>query len=116
MLDLLRSWYESGDEQHGDYTRAQLEVMNSAFVERVEAAFQAGLESRAGAAASYVTRKSNRRLEEAVIQAAWDWLWREEGDLPFVEIVKFVRVRCPQICAAVVQAAFERRFRQSVPK
>src|SRR5262245_39889656 len=120
MLDLRRMSqfsYERpafGDDLHGDYTPARLLEMNSCFVAAVTAAFQAGLESRAAASATVVTKR--RVTENEAIQAAWNFLWQKDGDLPFAAIVAFVRARCPGVDPAYVRAGFERRFkRRSAP-
>src|SRR5262245_40886762 len=103
------------EELYGDGTwlREELEVMDAAFVARVEAAFQAGLESRSAAAAS-VKMNGKQRADEIAIELAWRWL-RENMDanvdVSFVEVVAFVQARCSGVTPARVRAGFERRFK-----
>src|SRR5262249_42298683 len=103
---LNRNWFESGD-----WTRQELEVMDAQFVAAVEAAFQAGLESRAAARATVRIGKPSLVQLEAAIEAAWLWLWEKDGELPFAAIVARVRTQCPNVTVAVVRAGFERRFK-----
>src|SRR5262245_30776594 len=116
MLQRLAS-YSYDDELYGDgtWSREELERMNQEFVAAVETAFQRGLESRAAARATVWVAKPSRQVEE-VIEAAWNFLWENDGDLPFVEIVSFVRARCPNVTAAVVRAGFEKRFARGGPQ
>jgi len=92
MLQRLLSY---DDELYGDGTwpRARLIEMNDAFVARVEAAFRAGLESRAAASATVRLKSSlngSRLLaEEAAIGAAWHYLRTNMDagiDVSFVEV------------------------------
>src|SRR5262245_22812216 len=94
---------------------AALLAMNDRFVAAVEAAFHAGNESPVAASATVKVRK-RRLTEEEAIEAAWKFLWQEEGDLPFAVVVAFARTQCPNVTAADVRAGFEKRFaRRSTP-
>src|SRR5262245_49530730 len=116
MLDLrhaLQFSYagcEPGDEQVGDWSRSELENMDSRFVAAVEQAFASGRESRAAAAATVRVESSSnrRRAEETVIEKAWIWFKRnkDEIDIPFSAVV----ARCPSIDPMRVQSGFDRRF------
>jgi len=112
---LLRSWYESGDERHGDWTREELVAMDDRFVAAVESAFQRGLESRAAARATFRAKSRRVGQEEAIeaaIESAWGWFWQKDADVPFCEVVEFVRIRSPpRVTAECVRAGFERRRR-----
>jgi len=89
--------------------------MDAAFIARVEAAFQAGLESRAAAAATVRINSSlngsRRRAEEAAIEAGWTELCRRKGDAAFLEIVQFVRERC-LVDLEVIRMGFAQRLRE----
>ena len=90
--------------------------MNEAFTQAVERAFELGLESRAAAAATVrvnsLLNGSQRRAEEAAIEAGWGQLCSNKGDVSFSEIVAFVRERCPNIELARVREEFRWRFRE----
>jgi hypothetical protein len=107
---LNRGWYESGDARHGDWSRDELETMDAKFCEAVEQAFQAGLESRTAARSTATVRKP-RVTEEGAIQQAWDYLWQNDGDLAFADVIAFARARYPQITAESVRLGFELRRR-----
>jgi hypothetical protein len=113
MLQRLISF---DDEQLGTWSRDQLEVMDAAFVARVEAAFQAGLESRSAAAAS-VKMNGKQRADEIAIELAWRWL-RENMDanvdVSFVEVVGFVHARCPGVDRARIGAEIKRRLMETM--
>jgi len=99
----------------GIWSREQLLEMDSRFTAAVEAAFQAGLESRTSAAATYDVKKMNgkRRADEIAIELAWRWLRENMAsaiDISFVEVVEFVNARCPGVPASQVRAGFEKRF------
>lgn len=51
------------------------------------------------------------QAEEAALEAAWQFLWREQGDVSFAEILKFARVRAPCLSKERVWAEFDRRLR-----
>jgi hypothetical protein len=85
--------------------------MNSAFVERVEAAFEAGLESRAAAKATVQVGRASAVDVERAIEAAWAWFQSVDQDVPFSAVVTFVRTRCPGIDPMCVRAGFEKRFK-----
>jgi hypothetical protein len=115
MLD--RTSHLFGDELQGDWTRGELLEMDARFVAAVEAAFQAGLESRAAARATVKSRlvvaASPAQLEKA-IGAAWTWFWRDkDADVPFSAVVAFVRIRFPCVTAECVREGFERRRRST---
>jgi len=105
---------DSADEQCGDYTRAELEEMDAAFVAAVEAAFQAGLESRAAASATVRFKSlSGREAKiESAIEAAWDLLSSKRGDMTALEVLSFVRARVPGVALERVRFGFELRFRE----
>src|SRR5262249_61253427 len=85
-----------GDEVCGDYTREQLLEMNDRFVAAVETAFEAGLGSRAAAAATYSRSAMNgKRCAEAVIEAAWLWFVDAKFDVPAAAII----AGCPGVAA-----------------
>jgi hypothetical protein len=106
------------DEQCGVWNREQLVQQNDRFVAAVEAAFQAGHESRAAARATVQIGRSGAVDVERAIEAAWQWFVsnRDETDIPFATIVAFVRARCSGVDPAQIRAGFERRFgRRSSP-
>ena len=100
------------DEQCGDYTRDQLEAMDAAFVARVEAAFQVGLDSRAAAAATVrIGRNGSRRLvEDSAIESAWNWFRDVKFEATAVEVLARVRASCPGISVEEVREGFRRRL------
>src|SRR6516162_5403474 len=107
------SAFAPGDEQHGDYTRARLLEMDAHYVTAVESAFQARFESRAVATATVRVRKPHM-TQEAAIEMAWTWFWRDkDADVPFSAVVAFVRIRFPRVTAECVRAGFERRRRST---
>jgi hypothetical protein len=91
----------------GTWSRTQLEEMDAQFVAAVEAAFEAGLESRTVARATILVGKL-RVTEEAILDAAWRWFVRnrDASDIPFAAVV----ARCPGVDFARVRAGFEKRF------
>jgi len=96
----------------GLWSRSQFEAMDSAFCARVEAAFQAGLESRKAAAATVRTvRNGDARQVEAAIEAGWQELCRLRGEISFSEIVQFVRKRC-LVDPEVIRMGFAQRLRE----
>jgi hypothetical protein len=111
MLQRLLSY---DDELYGDgtWSREQLETMNDRFVAAMEAAFDAGLESRASASAT-VKMNGKQRADEIAIELAWRWL-RENMDagvdVAFVEVVAFVNARCPGVDRARIGVEIKRRF------
>jgi len=100
------------DEVEGNWSREQLEIMNDRFVAAMEAAFDAGLESRASASAT-VKMNGKQRADEIAIELAWRWL-RENMDagvdVAFVEVVAFVNARCPGVDRARIGVEIKRRF------
>src|SRR5262249_61095466 len=77
-----------GDEVCGDWTREELEAMDAAFVERLEAAFQAGLESRAAASATVqLNGKQQRLTEEGTIELAWRWFTGAKFQATALEVI-----------------------------
>ena len=87
--------------------------MNQEFVGRVEAAFSAGLESRAAASATVrVGRNGRETAIETAIQGAWDFLCSKRGDLTAREVVEFVRARVPNVDQACIRSGLDRRFRE----
>jgi hypothetical protein len=111
---LNRGWYESGDARHGDWSRDQLEAMDSKFCEALNQAFERGLESRAAASASAAVRKP-RVTEEQAIETVWRWFCRNRDveDIAFVEVVTRVRALLPNVTAARVRLGFETRFKRT---
>jgi hypothetical protein len=107
---LNRGWYESGDARHGDWSRDELEAMDSKFCEAMERAFARGLERRESATATFRTRKSREATIEAAIEAGWRFCCDEDFDVPFAAAVARVRVLLPTITAARVRLGFEQRF------
>jgi hypothetical protein len=103
------------DGEYGLWSRTQLEEMDSAFIRAVERAFELGLESRAAAAATVrvgALRNGKDAVIESAIEAAWDFLCRKRGDATALEIVKFIRERCPNLDQARIRFGFEQRLRQ----
>ena len=96
------------DEACGGWPRARLLEMDDQFVARVEAAFEAGLESRAAAGATVWVSRSGVIDVEQVIEAAWRWFVsnRDEMDIPFAAII----ARCPGVDPLKIRAGFEKRF------
>ena len=111
---LMRSiLFDPLDEVEGNWSREQLETMNDRFVAAMEAAFDAGLESRASASAT-VKMNGKQRADEIVIELAWRWLrenMEANVDISFVEVVAFVQARCSGVTPARVRAGFEWRFK-----
>jgi hypothetical protein len=105
MLD--RTAARVDDVRHGDWSREQLLEMNERFVVVVEAAFQAGLESRLSARAIF-RAKSRLVGQEQVVEAAWRWFCRNRDaeDIPFSAVV----ARCRGIDPMRIRASFDRRF------
>jgi len=93
----------SGDEVCGVWTRSQLFEMNERFIAAVEAAFQAGLESRVAARSTF-RAKSREEVIEAAIEQAWLWLWEKAGNVSSAEVVEFVRTRCPGVKLECIRA------------
>jgi hypothetical protein len=62
-----------------------------------------------------MTSASHFRLngERAALEAAWQLLCRNQGDMPFSEIVKFVRARVPRLSEERIRAEFARRLRRN---
>ena len=48
---------------------------------------------------------------EQALEAGWRYLLHEEMDLPFAEVVRFVRSLSPEVTPARVRADFDRRLR-----
>jgi hypothetical protein len=95
----------------------QIETMNSAFVERVEAAFEAGLESRTAARATVVVGKRLQTKQEAVeaaIEEGWLFFCRnrdERDELPFSEVVAFIQSHNAGATVELIRSGFEKRFK-----
>src|SRR5262249_23762898 len=51
--------------------------------------------------------------KRAALEAAWQLLCRYQGDIPFAEIVKFVRARAPRLSEERIRADFDRRLRST---
>src|SRR5215510_13366895 len=108
---MLQRFLSYDDELYGDgtWSRQELEATNDRFVAAMEAAFDAGLESRASASAT-VKMNGKQRADEIAIELAWRWL-RENMDagvdVAFVEVVAFVQARCSGVTPARVRAGFE---------
>jgi len=98
----------------GLWSRVQLEAMDAAFVAALEASFQAGLESRAAAAATVRVgpRRNGSRLlaEQAAIGAAWNWFKEAKFEATAVEVVARVRASCASVTAEQVRAEFKKRL------
>src|SRR5262245_20018792 len=110
---LQRLPFSDLDELDGGWPREQLLEMDGRFTARVEAAFQAGLESRVAAAATVRVGHRNggrQRAEEAVVESAWVWFCQRdrEKEVAFSEIL----ARCPGVDPCKVREGFARRFRQ----
>src|SRR5262245_45749389 len=100
----------SGDEVCGTWTRSQLLEMDERFVGAVEAAFQAGGESRAAASATVRVAKQGLTAEQA-IQAAWIWYCRnrDTADISSSEVVARVRAQCLGVDPMRIRAEFKKR-------
>ena len=116
MLQRLNSFFDELDERCGLWSRSELEDMNDRFVAAVEAAFQSGRESRKAAAATVrvgtALNGSRQRAVEAAIEGAWKFLCDERGDLPFAEVLVFVRKRVPGVDEVRVREGFLQRLRE----
>jgi hypothetical protein len=52
--------------------------------------------------------------EKAAIQAVWAWFIRDrDRDVPFVEVVARVRLRCPSASVECIRAEFENQLRRA---
>jgi hypothetical protein len=98
----------------GLWARSELEEMNDRFVAALEAAFQAGLESRTAAAATVRVgpRRNGSRLlaQQAAIGAAWNWFREAKFEATAVEVVARVRASCASVTAEQVRAEFKKRL------
>jgi hypothetical protein len=114
MLQRLINSFDFADELDGTWSREQLLEMDGRFTAAVERAFGLGLESRAAASATVRIgfRNGKDAAVEGAIEAGWRELCRNKGDISFLEIVQFVRERCPNIDQARIRSGFDRRFRQ----
>jgi hypothetical protein len=111
MLDMRRPVSQFDEELLcGTWSRLELKAMDLRFCKAVERAFECKAESRAAAMAVFRTRKSREEVIEAAIEAGWRRLWREGGDLSFVEIVTFIRTQYSGVSVAQIRASFDRRF------
>jgi hypothetical protein len=84
--------------------------MDEHFTSAVEAAFEAGLESRSAARATVQVGRSSAVDVERAIEAAWAWFQSMDQDVAFSAVVAFVRARCPGVDPMCVRAGFEKRF------
>ena len=91
--------------------------MDKEFCDRVESAFQAGLESRAAAAATVRVGgrlNGSRRLgEDAAIQAVWHWFVDAKFQATAVEVLARVRASYSAVTAEQVRQEFWRRLKAS---
>ena len=113
MLDRTSRFPLPGDEVCGDWSREQLERMDSRFVAAVELAFANGLESRASASATVrIGRNGSRRLMgDAAIQAGWSWFRDAKFEATAVEVLARVRASCASVTAEQVRVEFKKRFK-----
>ena len=95
-----------GDEVCGDYNCEQLLEMNNRFVAVVQAAFAAGLESRAAAEKTVNVNGRQRLTEEGTIELAWRFFVAAKFEMTAVEI----RARCPCVAPERVRVAFRERL------
>jgi hypothetical protein len=110
MLQRLSSFLDEELLPGDGWNREQLIQQNDRFVARVEAAFAAGLESRAAAGAT--VRVGARPLaEEAVIGAVWRWFVDAKFQATAVEVLGRVRASCPNVAAEQVRAGFWQRLK-----
>src|SRR5262249_62248176 len=58
-------------------------------------------------------RISMDQAEAAALEAGWQLFLRNQGDIPFAEIVKFVRARAPRLSEGRIRPEFARRFGRS---
>jgi hypothetical protein len=101
--------------RHGEWSREQLVQMNAGFISAVEAAFASGRESPALARSTVRVGKSRLVDQEQVIQRVWEWHIRNrDAEVPFMEIVGWVRALLPTITAERVRLGFEARRRSTV--
>ena len=112
MLFVPQQFDEPTDEQCGLWTRARLEQMNRSFVAAMEQAFANGGESHAAASATVLLNGSRRLAEEKAIEAAWNWLTRERGNVAASQIIAYVREQVPGIGVERIRSEFDRRFKQ----
>ena len=103
------------DGQCGLWARSELEEMDQKFVSACEAAFAAGLESRAAAAATVRVgslRNGKEAAIEGVIESAWRYLRTNMDagvDVTFLEVA----ARCPGVSRGRVYEGLKRRLRES---
>jgi hypothetical protein len=56
-------------------------------------------------------RRTALRVREArAIEMAWQFFVRNEGDIPFSEVVTRVRAHCPEVDPARIRLELERRL------
>ena len=102
----------SGDEVCGAWTRSQLLEMDDRFVAAVMAAFQAGDESLAAARATVSFRNGKAAVLESALEGAWNLLRGKKGEVTAVEVVGYVRARCPGVDVLCIRFGIEQRLRQ----
>jgi len=74
------SWYEPGDERDGLWNREQLLEMDARFTERLEEAFELGLESRESAAGQVkLAASSGPRRVTPLTREIQEGLWRSSA-------------------------------------
>jgi|SRR5262245_50461527 len=100
------------DGQCGDWTRDRLEEMNKNFVAAGERAFELGLESRIAAVATVSFRNGKAAAVEGAIEGAWKFLCEKRGEVTAMEVVAYVRERCPGVDVPCIRFGIEQRFRQ----
>jgi len=81
--------YAPGDERDGPWTHEQLIEMNTRFAERLEHAFELGLESRESAAGQVkLPASSGPRWTTPLTREIQDGLWRSSAASVLVMVVR----------------------------
>jgi hypothetical protein len=77
LSSLARALYEPDDGRYGDWSKEELEAMNSRFVAALEQAFLSGQEHRESAAGQVaLPASSGPRLSAPLYPATWSGLLR----------------------------------------
>ena len=115
MLQRLNPSFDLDEELlNGDglWPRDRLLSMDASYVAAVEAAFAAGLESRAAAAATVSFRNGKAAALEGALEGAWNSLISKRGEMAASEVVAYVRARCPGVDVSLIRFGIEQRLRE----
>src|SRR5262245_30055527 len=104
MLQRLNSSLD--EELDGIWSRERLIEMDVRYVATVEAAFEAGLESRAAAVATVNVNGRQRLTEEGTIELAWRWFTEAKFQATALEVM----ARCPGVAPERVRVGFKQRL------